>query len=418
MVEIGQGSAYAIQQTIATLGANVVQVDPSAVAQMGASSGAGGKVTLTPDDCDAILHECNSVLTAAPSVDCRLQVIYGNRNWSPRNILGTTPAFLVVRNWTNLDEGEPFTDEDVRGVACVCMIGKTPAKMLFDDDSPVGKFVRVKSTRLKIVGVLSAKGANMAGVDQDDFFVAPWTTVKFRLTSLRQTTSQGIIAATSSTVNSLSQLYPNTQLALYPAQSSAQLADFPQMTRFADLDDIWVSCASADEVPVVMNGIAVLLRDRHKIREGQPDDFRIRDTAEFSKAMASSSQVMTNLLMSVALISLVVGGVGVMNIMLVSVTERTREIGLRMAVGARPRDILLQFLVEAILLCLTGGIAGIVFGRGASIAINVWLHWPTRPSALAVVASVTVSTGVGLIFGFYPAWKASRLDPIEALRYE
>ena len=274
MVEIGQGSAHAIQQTIATLGANVVQVDPSAVAQTGASSGAGGKVTLTPDDCDAILHECEFVQNAAPSVDCRLQVIYGNRNWVPRNILGTTPAYLIVRNWTSLSEGEPFTDDDVRSAASVCLIGQTPAKALFENESPLGKYVRIKNARLKIVGVLNPKGANVAGFDQDDFFVAPWTTVKYRLTSQR-TTTQTTPDPLASSVNSLTALYPNMQPAFYPARSNVQLADSPQMTRFADLDDIWVSCASAETVPTVMSEIASLLRARHiKSVPANPDDFR------------------------------------------------------------------------------------------------------------------------------------------------
>src|SRR5882724_2228548 len=190
------------------------------------------------------------------------------------------------------------------------------------------------------------------------------------------------------------------------------------MTRFADLDDVWVSAASPPEIPVAIRQITRVLRERHRIPPGKPDDFRIRDLTEISEALASTTQVMTNLLLVVALISLVVGGVGIMNIMLVSVTERTREIGLRMAVGARSQDILRQFLVEAVTLCLAGGVAGILVGRGVSLSVTALLGWPTLPSIPAIIAAVTVSFSIGIVFGFYPAWKASRLDPIDALRYE
>jgi ABC-type antimicrobial peptide transport system permease subunit len=192
----------------------------------------------------------------------------------------------------------------------------------------------------------------------------------------------------------------------------------PQLTRFADLDDVWISAVSPENIPVAIRQFTAVLRDRHKIQAGAPNDFRIRDLTEISEALASASRVMTNLLLIVALISLVVGGVGIMNIMLVSVTERTREIGIRMAVGARSRDILRQFLVEAIVLCLAGGIAGILLGRGVSVVVTALLNWPTLPSVPAIVAAVAVAAGVGIVFGYYPAWKASRLDPIDALRYE
>jgi ABC-type antimicrobial peptide transport system permease subunit len=414
MMEIGQGSADAIQQTIARLGANVVQIDPDDSASAGVSTGTGGQVTLTPEDCQAIARECDGVRLTAPSVNCRKQAIYGNRNWYPRNTIGTTPDFFLIRDWP-VQEGSYFTDDDVRAAAAVCLIGQTPLRRLFGDESAVGKEVMIGGVRMKILGVLSSKGVNMAGIDQDDFFIAPLTTVKYRLTGSRTIGQDPAAASTASTLN---EPYPSQQVQLYDTPSATQLQDSPQMVRFSDLDDIWISAESQQAIPALIRQITTLLRDRHKIPDGEPNDFRIRDLTEISQSLASTSKLMTNLLLCVALISLVVGGVGIMNIMLVSVTERTREIGLRMAVGARARDILRQFLIEAMLLCLAGGLVGILLGRGISITLTAVLNWPTIMSIPAIVAAVAVSATVGIIFGYYPAWKASRLDPIEALRYE
>jgi ABC-type antimicrobial peptide transport system permease subunit len=417
MVEVGQGASYAIQQTIATIGANVVQIDPDGSMVGGVSTGSGGKVTLTPLDCDAMRLECSAIGRAAPSVDCRMQIVSGNRNWSPSTILGTTPDYLVVRNWAQLDEGEAFTDDDVRSAACVCLVGQTVVRELFMDQSPLGREIRAGQVRFKVIGVLSRKGANMTGRDQDDCVIAPWTTIKFRLSGSRQAANQ-VAYSSSSQVNSLNQLYPAGTVALYPPKSAAQAVDMPMLMRFSDLDDIWVSATSPDEVPQAMKQITQLLRERHRIQDGHPNDFRVRDLTETAETMASTSKRTTSFLLSVTLISLLVGGVGIMNMMLVTVTERTREIGLRLAVGARARDILRQFLMEAVMLCLLGGIAGIVIGRGVSITLAATMQWPTRPSLAAVIAAVTVSVSVGIIFGYYPAWRASRLDPIQALGYE
>ena len=259
----------------------------------------------------------------------------------------------------------------------------------------------------------------MMGMDQDDVLLAPWTTIKYRVSaSGSSSASSSSSRDTSSAVNTLSQLYPNAQNSLYPQQSSTQAADTPLPVRFTNVDQIMLAARSGEDMPLAIRQVTDLLRERHRIHDGAPGDFNVRDMTEITKALSSTSTLMTSLLLAVALISLVVGGVGIMNIMLVSVTERTREIGLRMAVGASGRDILWQFLVEAVTLCLVGGTIGIAVGRLVSYLVTLLLKWPTDVSLPAIVAAVLVSAVVGISFGFYPTWKASRLDPIEALRYE
>jgi ABC-type antimicrobial peptide transport system permease subunit len=421
MEEIGQGSSTAVQKTIQSMGANNLLVQPGTASSGGVSFGSGSVLTLTPQDADAIARDCPAVTAVAPIVRVRATVLYGNKNWVPTYIYGTAPAFLEVRDWEEMDAGDPFTDRDVRNGTSVCLLGQTIVRELFGDESPLGKEVRVQNVSLKVIGVLTQKGANMMGIDQDDILLAPWTTIKFRVAGNSATTTNQSAATTADPtqqVNSLSNRFPTLQTGIYLIPSASQQANTPQPIRFTNVDQILVKAETEDDIQPAIRQITELLHERHHIRSGQPDDFNIRDMTEVSKALGSTSALMGGLLLCVALISLVVGGVGIMNIMLVSVTERTREIGLRMAVGARGRDILQQFLIEAVMLCLLGGAAGIVVGRGVSLGVSYFLRWPTELSLPAIFVAFLVSAGVGIIFGFYPAWRASKLDPIDALRYE
>jgi len=418
MMEIGAGSSAALKKTIASMGANVLVIQPGTASSGGVSFGAGSTTTLTPEDSRAILRECPAIRNATPMVRARTQVVYGNRNWVPNAIYGTTPAYLEVQNWSILAEGEPFSERDVLNGNRVCILGQTLVRELFEGASPLGKDIRIKNIAFRVIGVLTPKGANMMGFDQDDVILAPWTTIKYRVTGASLSTSNQSTTVATDSVNTLSNLYPATQGGLYPDRASVQQADNPMPVRFANIDSIMAAANNSGEISMAIEQITGVLRERHRIRPDDPDDFNIRDMAELTKTLSTTTTLMTNLLLAVAMISLVVGGVGIMNIMLVSVTERTREIGLRMAVGARGRDILRQFLVEAVVLCLTGGAMGIILGHGGSLLVKLLLHWPVETSPAAIAAAVLVSAGVGIIFGFYPAWKASRLDPIEALRYE
>jgi len=422
-MEIGRGSSVSIQQTIASMGANNLLIHPGTAASGGVTFGSGSVRTLTPEDAEAIRSEVSGLRAVAPAVRARTQIVYGNRNWVPSVMYGTTPEFLEVREWS-LAEGEPFTNQDVRNAGKVCVLGQTIVRELFQGESPVGKEIRIHNVPFKVVGVLNSKGANMMGMDQDDILLAPWTTIKYRVTgstlgsSNQSASTTGTSSGTTSQTNTTSQLYPGSKTNLYPEQSSTQAASNPLQARFTDVDQVLAATHSAGDIPSVIEDITRLLRDRHRIRPGRPDDFNIRDMTEMTKAMSSTANMMTKLLLAVALISLMVGGVGIMNIMLVSVTERTREIGLRMAVGARRRSILQQFLVESVVLCFLGGAVGILLGRGISFVVTLVLQWPTQLSVDAILAAFAVSVTVGIVFGYYPAWKASRLDPIIALRYE
>ena len=420
MMEIGRGSSSAIQRSIASMGANNMVVLPGTASSGGVSFGAGSVMTLTPEDSAAIAAEAPAVRAAAPIVRARTQIVYGGKNWVPGSMSGTTPAYLEVREWS-VAAGEAFTERDVRNANKVCVIGQRLVRELFDGEDPIGKEIRVKNVSFKVIGVLSSKGANMMGMDQDDILLAPWTTLKYRVTgtsvaNVNQSASSS--SGTTQTVNSLNQIYPNTAVNLYPEQSATQAADTPLPVRFTNVDQILAAARSTPEIPAAMNQITQILRERHRIRPDEADDFNLRDMTEMTRTLSSTTTMMTKLLLAVALISLVVGGVGIMNIMLVSVTERTREIGLRMAVGARGRNILQQFLFESVVLCFCGGAAGILLGRGISYLVTALLRWPTELSIDAVLAAFIVSATVGITFGYYPAWKASRMDPIIALRYE
>jgi ABC-type antimicrobial peptide transport system permease subunit len=421
MVEIGQGSKKAVAESIQSLGANTLLVLPGQASSGGVSFGGGSSPTLTPGDAEAIQKDLPAAAAVALIVRTRTQLIYQNKNWVPVYIYGTTNAFLDVREW-GLTEGRMFSKGEEESSSCVCLIGQTILREMFDNRSPIDQIIRVNNIPLKVVGVLARKGANTFGADQDDILLCPWRTIKFKISgqmsqvaNASTASAQAVSAAASP---SSSTRYPSQQPSAWPAQSATELQDFPPPLLPTYIDQILIRINSEGEIPSAIRLINTILRERHRLRTGVADDFYVRDMTEIAKAQSSTSQMMSLLLVAVAMISLIVGGVGIMNIMLVSVTERTKEIGLRMAVGARARDILRQFLVEAVLLCILGGIMGVLVGLGGSWAVRNILHWRTERSFLAMLAAVSVSAVVGVVFGYYPAWKASRLDPIEALRYE
>jgi putative ABC transport system permease protein len=368
MLAIGQGAEYSVKEQIAALGTNVIMIFPGAQQQAGVRTSAGSAVTLTEDDATAISRECPAVQYLSPGSMAGGQVIAGNLNWSTA-IQGVGGDYLTIRDWS-LEYGEFFTDQDIKGAAKVCVLGRTVADNLFPDSSPVDQTIRIRNVPFKVTGVLSKKGQNAMGQDQDDVIIAPYTTVIRRLSH-----------------------WPNLRFIL-------------------------VSAASMNDMTTAQTQITELLRMRHKIQPYDADDFTIRNQTDLAATATATTQILTILLASIASVSLLVGGIGIMNIMLVSVTERTREIGIRMSIGARGRDILTQFLIEALVLSLLGGFVGIVLGTVGSSVISSLAKWPTIVTAFSIALSFGFSIAIGIFFGFYPARKAAMLNPIDALRYE
>jgi putative ABC transport system permease protein len=370
MVGIGQGAAASVQASIAQLGNNMLFVNSGSSNMGGMRGGFGSTNTLTPEDALAIEQECPAVRAASPGVRGGGQLVFGNLNWSASGgIQGANEKFPDIRSWP-VASGEFFTDGDVRTAARVCVLGKTVADNLFSGTDPVGQTLRIRNLPFRVIGILNPKGQTQWGQDQDDTVIIPYTAAQKKLRSI------------------------------------------------SHIDQVMVSAVSAEATFSAEQQITGLLRERHKIAPNQENDFFVRNLTDVAEAQAENSKIMTNLLASIAGVSLVVGGIGIMNIMLVSVTERTREIGIRMAIGARSRVIRRQFLIESIALSLVGGVIGVFLGIGASVAVSNWLTWPTLVSPLSIFVAVIFSGLVGIAFGYYPARKAAGLDPIEALRYE
>jgi putative ABC transport system permease protein len=368
MVAIGEGAKATIQAQIASLGTNVLIVLPGSANQGGVRVGFGSVNTLVDGDAKAMAREVRAVAYASPVLRRQDQVIAGNLNWGTL-AQGVAPEYQQIRDW-QIADGRFIHEGDVDSAAKVAVLGQTVARNLFGNDDPLDALVRIRNVPFRVIGVLAAKGQSSQGQDQDDIVMVPYTTMQKRL--MRITYVQSIV----------------------------------------------VSAVSAERVEEAQEQITALLRQRHRIGQDREDDFTIRNLSDITEAATSSARVMAVLLGSVASISLLVGGIGIMNIMLVSVTERTREIGIRMAVGARSRDIMMQFLVEAVVMAATGGVIGILLGIGSSEVLRQWAQWPTYIDPVIVMIAFLFSGAVGVFFGFYPAKKAATLDPIEALRYE
>ena len=369
MVGVGQGAKDQAQAQIAAMGSNLLFVGSGTVNRGGMRLGWGATKTLVLDDEKAILRECPAVAEAAPGDGASAQIVFGNDNWFTR-ITGTSPEYFEVRDWP-VAAGSTFTQSDVDTAANVAVIGETVRKNLFGATDPIGQTIRIKDLPFRVIGVLIAKGASAAmGQDQDDVVIIPLTTLQKKI-------------------------------------------DGTTWLQF-----IMISATSRDASYSAQQQITTLLRDRHRIRPGADDDFFVRNLADIADLADQQNTIFTWLLASIASVSLLVGGIGIMNIMLVSVTERTREIGIRIAVGATEKDVQNQFLVEAVVLSMIGGAIGILVGVGTSLLITNVLRWPVKISGLAIIVAVIFSTMVGVFFGFYPARKAAALDPIEALRYE
>jgi putative ABC transport system permease protein len=368
VVAIGKAGQARVEQQLRNLGDNFVWIEAGGRAVNGVRTGTRGTKSLVLGDAVAIKTQIPLIKSVSPNVDASVQVVYGNQNWYT-TFRGVSPEYFEIRRWI-VDQGAVFSEDDVERAAAVCAIGRTVRDQLFGVEEAVGKVIRVKDLPCKVVATLLPKGISMSGQDQDDTIILPYTTAQKKLMGITW------------------------------------------------LDDILCSAVTQDSVKLAGQQAAALLRDRHRLRSGEEDDFNIRNPEDIIQAQLEASRTLSALLIAIASISLVVGGIGIMNVMLVSVTERTREIGVRMAVGATEAAIQLQFLGESVMLSLAGGVLGVLFGIGASLVVGRTLQWPMQLSPGGVVLAALFSTGVGVVFGYYPARKASLLDPIEAVRYE
>ena len=371
MLAVGTGASQRIEEQISSMGSNLLMILPGTTTAGGVRMGMGSQPTLSLGDTEAIQKECPAVLYVAPILSGVAQVVYGNQNWST-GVVGTTPSMLYVRDW-QLEQGRPFTEEDVRNASKVCLLGQTVIDSLFGSINPVGQIIRIKNVPFTVIGVLEKKGQSPMGQDQDDTIYIPVTTAQKKLFGTA----------------------------------------FPGMVRL-----IMVRAKGMEDLYTAEKQITELLRQKHRIGQKQDDDFTVRNLTQMMQASEQSAKVMTLLLGAIASVSILVGGIGIMNIMLVSVTERIREIGIRMAVGAKTWDIRLQFIIEALTLSLIGGAFGIIIGISGSKVLSMIAGWPTIVSPLSISLAFSFSGIVGIFFGFYPAYKASLLDPIDALRYE
>ncbi len=369
MVSLGQGAQRQVQEEIAAMGTNTLWIRAGSRRSWGIRSGSGTMNTLNAADFEAIAQEIPTVQAVSPSASTMAQVVFGNQNWNTR-IEGYNEQYPLLRNWP-LTQGSFFEDSHVKTASRVAVLGQTVVDELFGGGDPVGQTIRVKNLPFQVLGVLKKKGANNWGRVQDDTIIVPYTTVQKKFQGGVLYVQSGLISAVSARAS-------------FAAQEQ----------------------------------ITALLRQRHDLSSDQANDFRVRNLSEFAEAAEATNRVMTSLLASIAAVSLLVGGIGIMNIMLVSVTERTREIGIRMAIGARPGHVRIQFLAEAIVLCLVGGFIGLGMGLGGSLLVSQAMGWPTQISPNSIVVSIVFSAAIGIFFGYYPAHKAARLDPIEALHYE
>ena len=368
VVAVGRAGSSRVETQLSNVGDNLIWVEAGSRARSGVRIGSRGTKTLVEGDSRAVLDQVPGIKSASPNVDGRIQVVYGNLNWGTQ-YRGVSPEYFEIRKWV-VRLGAAFTQDDMDKNAPVCVLGSTVATNLFEEDDPIGKTVNIQSVPFKVVGVLEAKGFSSTGFDQDDFVVMPLTTAQKRITGVEW------------------------------------------------LDDIFFSANSREEIPEVTKRIIGVMRERHHLRASEDDDFNIRTPEELIRAQLASANVFTLLLASAASLSLLVGGIGIMNIQLISVTERTREIGIRLAVGATEQDIQMQFLSEAIVMSLIGGALGVLAGILGSLLLKNTLHWEMQLSPQIMAIAGLFSAAVGIFFGYYPAQKASRLDPIEGLRYE